>query len=392
MKRFLFLTIPEKGHLNPMIGPAVWLQRMGHHVRFHAAENISVQLEGAGLKMVEDENWATRTTDENRGALFAQRVRDPVWLRQWIGDLLIKAAPVVLPALESVISRYQPSVIVTDPMIYPGAIAAHRAGIPWVALSNSLNPVLDDSITSDLLDTVRSLGPARRELFGAHGMSLKFRGCDMLSPHLSIVFTTQEFIGRSLADVEMVGPSLPLGQRGDEIDFPWEKLSAGKRRIYMSFGSQVYHQPDLFQKVITATAEMGVQLVISANELHGQGAFGDAPAHVLTCHTAPQLALLPKIDAFITHGGANSVMEALHFGVPMLISPICNDQFHQAHFIRRSSTGIELDLYQAGKVEIQDALNQLLCDAVIASNVRRVAKSYAVDGAMRAAELIAQVP
>jgi UDP:flavonoid glycosyltransferase YjiC (YdhE family) len=76
----------------------------------------------------------------------------------------------------------------------------------------------------------------------------------------------------------------------------------------------------------------------------------------------------------------------------MLISPICNDQFHQAHFIRRSSTGIELNLYQAGKVEIQDALNQLLCDAVIASNVRRVAKSYAVDGAMRAGELIAQVP
>ena len=25
-------------------------------------------------------------------------------------------------------------------------------------------------------------------------------------------------------------------------------------------------------------------------------------------------------------------MEALHFGVPMLISPLCNDQFHQARF------------------------------------------------------------
>ena len=393
MKRILFLTIPEKGHINPMIGPAVWLQRMGHMVRFHAAHDISQQLRLAGLEQVEENaETAPPLVDANRGAFFAEKVRDPLWLRYWIARLLIEEAPEQLPALEAAISRFRPDLVVTDPMIYPAAIAAHRAGVPWVALSNSLNPVLDDAVTSELLDTVHALAPAREELFARYGMALEFRGCDMLSPHLTIAFTTPEFIGRDVPGVEMVGPSLPPEMRGDEIDFPWEKLAADRPRIFMSFGSQIYHQPELFQKVIRATEFMGVQLVLSVNELLGSAALADLPPHVLACYSAPQLALLPKMDAFITHGGANSVMEALCFGVPLLVSPICNDQFHQAHYIRQSGTGIVSDLYEAEELQIRESLRRLLVDETIAANVHRVAQSYEVDGARRAAELIGQIP
>ena len=393
MKRIIFLTIPEKGHVNPMIGPAVWLQRMGHDVRFHAAHDISRQLRLAGLEPLEgNTEIPAPPPDANRGALFAEKVRDPLWLRQWIGRLLIEEAPAQLPALEAAMARFQPDLIVTDPMIYPAAIAAHRAGVSWVALSNSLNPVLDDTIKSDLLDTVHSLAPARDELFARYGMALKFRGCDMFSPYLTIAFTTPEFIGRSVPGVEMVGPSLPPEARGDEADFPWGKLAMDRPRIFMSFGSQIYHQPELFQKVIRATDSMGVQLVLSVNELLSSDALSELPAHVLACYYAPQLALLPKVDVFITHGGANSVMEALRFGVPLLISPVCNDQFHQAHYLRQSGTGIVLDLYGADETQVGDSLRRLLGDATIASNVRRVARSYAVDGARRAAELIDQIP
>ena len=391
MKRILFIAIPEKGHINPMIGPAVWLQRMGHEVRFHAACDISAQLHAAGLRPLDAAAAQPPPADLNRGAFFAEKVRDAAWLREWIQRLLIEEAPAQVPGLQQAMEDFQPHVVVTDPMIYAAAIAAHRLRIPWVALSNSLNPVLYHEIASDLLDTVKALSSARQALFDGEGMSMAFSGCDMLSPWLTIAFTTQEFIGRAVPGVEMVGPSLPPDLRGDEADFPWDKLKADQPVIYMSFGSQIYHQPALFWKVAEATQGMGVQLVLSVNELLGSNELAGLPEHVLACRYAPQLALLPRASVFITHGGANSVMEALRFGVPLLLSPVCNDQFHQAWYVERSGTGRVLDLSTASVPEVKAALRNLLENREIAKSTARVSASYAVDGARRAAELVEQL-
>ncbi|MES2597568.1 MAG: glycosyltransferase [Verrucomicrobiota bacterium] len=389
MKRILFFTIPEKGHINPMIGPAVWLQRLGHEVRFHAAHDISAQLYAAGLQPLDADVPAAPPLNANRGAFFAEKVRDKTWLREWIHRLLIEEAPAQIPGYAQAIAAFQPDLIVTDPMIYPAAIAAHQAMLPWVALSNSLNPVLDDTVKSDLLDTVASLGADRDALFKKHGLTLRFGGCDMLSPYLTVAFTTREFIGRDVSGVEMVGPSLPPATRGDEVPLDVSLLSPTKKKIFMSFGSQIYHQPELFQKVIRVTAPMDVQLILSVNALLGTPELGDLPPHVLALPYVPQLRLLPHVDAFITHGGANSVMEALHFGVPMLISPVCNDQFHQAHFLERAQAGQVLDLTTASEAEVTICLSRLLFNPQLKERAKALQTSYAVDGAKRAAELIA---
>lgn len=388
MKRILFFTIPEKGHLNPMIGPAVWLQRLGHEVRVHAPHDISAQLGRAGLRPLEDAPAAPPVA-ENRGAFFAEKVRDKHWLREWIRRLLIEEAPAQVPVYAAAIARFQPDVIVIDPMIYAAAMAAQGAGVPWVALSNSLNPVLDDSVRSDLLDTVAALHPAREALFASHGMNARFSGCDLLSPHLTIAFTTPQFSGREVPGVVQVGPSLPPGPRGDEAAFDPAWLACDRPRVLLSFGSQIYHQPALFQKVMRATQPLGVQLILAAHGLLGTAELGSLPSHVLTLDYAPQLQLLPHLQAFITHGGANSVMEALHFGVPLLLSPVCNDQFHQAHFLQQAHAGEVLDLAQATDEEIAASLTRLLHDPALKARVRSLAEAYSVDGARRAADLIA---
>ena len=34
----------------------------------------------------------------------------------------------------------------------------------------------------------------------------------------------------------------------------------------------------------------------------------------------------PRLKAFITHGGMNSILEALYFGVPLITLPVFGDQ------------------------------------------------------------------
>lgn len=313
-------------------------------------------------------------------------VADPARLRAWIRSVLLDNVPVQVERLRAVVRDYRPSLIIIDPMMYAGAIVAESEQLPWAGLSTSLNPVVGDDMPSALLDTTRWLDADRKTLFAEHGLSGRFRVCDALSPLLNVCFSTPALVPSPPADVELMGPSLPGRQRGDECDFPWHRLD-GRAVVMMSFGSQIYHQPHRFLAVIEAAASLGVQLVCSVGDLE----LGPLPDWVITVPYFPQLQMLERSAAFVTHGGANSVMEALAYGVPMLVSPICNDQFHNAEFVRRAGAGITLDLAQASVADIRKALRALQNDEAVRAATARVAASYrSRDGGKCAAERLMQ--
>ncbi|MEB2604029.1 glycosyltransferase [Burkholderia cenocepacia] len=389
MKRILFCVVPEKGHVNPCIGPAQHLRAAGCDVAFYAPADISDQLDGAGGFAFVGPRETPERHDLSRGASFAANIRDADWLRHWIRTLLIDLAPAQVDGIRAVLREWQPDVVVIDPLLYAAAIAAELEGLPWVSMSNSLNPVLPDDLDSELLRTVRWLAPERTRLFARYGLDARFRGCDVLSPHLTLAFATDALVGAPPAGVELVGPAMPSGPRGDETAFPWERLDADRPLVYMSLGSQLYYHPDLFAKVIDATRATSAQLVLSVGELVDSDLLPAGDARVIAVRYAPQLALLRRTHAFVSHGGANSVMESLACGVPMLLSPFCNDQFHSAHFVERAGAGCVLDLQQAGVADITDALERLLRAGPLREHAARIRDSYAArDGSAQAARLI----
>ncbi len=125
------------------------------------------------------------------------------------------------------------------------------------------------------------------------------------------------------------------------------------------------------------------------SELLDTPLLGDLPNNVLAVRDAPQPDLLPRVAALVTHGGANSVMEALSFGVPLLVHPICNDQFHNARFVEESGVGLRADLESLSSEGCWEALSALLGPGRIRDRVAAVQASYrARDGAREAAGLI----
>ena len=388
MTRILFVVIPEKGHINPYIGVAQKLRQLGSEVAFYAAHDISGQLGAAGLDGFLGEFTKGPPPDHNRGAFFAEKVRDKKWLQAWIQELLVDNVTQQLAGLNTIVKEYRPSLIVTDPMAYHAGIVAEQNKCKWVAISNSLNPVLNDEIESDLQATVRSLDKSRRALFAQYGLDICCHGCDMISPYLTIAFTTEEFVGYGTPGVELVGPSIPSGPRGDETIFDWSRISEELPVIYMSLGSQIYYQPVMFRTVFEAVRDKPVQLIATVNELMHTNALGEIPRNVALSHYTPQLQVLPKVAAMITHGGANSVMEAIYYNVPLLISPICNDQFHQAHFITKRRIGVDLNLQECSSEACWNALEKLIRPGTIRDNMHVVSMSYRIDGAANAARLI----
>lgn len=387
--RILFTLIPEKGHINPYIPVAQLLQDAAHTVAFYSACDISEQLKNAGfsnflgMKVVEQPSL-------NRGKYFADKIKDKIWLRNWIKELLITNTPAQVPVLKDVITQWKPDLIISDPMLYPAIISSILLNIPCVSISNSLNPVLNQEVESELLETVNWIKVEREELFNSYGITnQKFSGCDWISPDLAICFSTPEFTKCEIKGVNQVGASYLEKFRGDEVVFPFDKLDSHKKKILVSFGSQIYFQPEMFKKVISSLSNPEYQLIISVNELKDSEIFNDLPKDSIVEKYIPQMKVLPFIDVFITHGGANSVMEALYHAVPMIISPICNDQFHQAWFLNQANCGVTLDVNLATPSVLEKSVQRCLKDSELKSNLHIISESYKKNnGARKTVQLI----
>jgi UDP:flavonoid glycosyltransferase YjiC (YdhE family) len=103
----------------------------------------------------------------------------------------------------------------------------------------------------------------------------------------------------------------------------------------------------------------------------------------------PQPAVLPEVDAVITHGGNNTVVEALHFGKPMVVLPLFWDQYDNAQRMQELGLGRRLDTYGHDPAELIGALESLLADPHLPGRLRGISsRLQAKPGTVEAAGLI----
>ena len=106
----------------------------------------------------------------------------------------------------------------------------------------------------------------------------------------------------------------------------------------------------------------------------------------------PQPAILPQVDLVITHGGNNTVTEALHHGKPMIVLPLFWDQVDNAQRIDETGFGRRLATYEFRDEELTDAIDELLADRALAGRLAAMsARIQATSGTVRAADLIERV-
>ncbi|MCE9668801.1 glycosyltransferase [Myxococcus stipitatus] len=393
MSRVLIATSPEKGHINPMAGVAQWLRRLGHTVGWLCLPEPAPRLERLGVEVLRLPHIASEPPPiETGGEALARLVRDEQALGKWIRGLLLDAVPSLLEPVRQVVRDFRPDVMALDGMQYAAVLAAHLEHIPWAGVSSALS-LLEPPEDYGLRRNVRLLAADRRALFASHGFDARFRNCECLSPRLNTLFATEALLGPDAGlppATHLVGPSLPLEERGDEVDFPWSRLGA-KPVVYVSFGSQISWQPTLFRVITEAAAPLEVTVVLSAGELADTDFARSLPGDVVAVPYVPQRQLLARTATFVSHGGANSVMEAMTAGVPMLLLPVCNDQPIQAHFLQKAGAGLALE---PGTLTVEDcraALRQLLEPGTpLRQRVADISRSYgARNGAREAAERIA---
>jgi UDP:flavonoid glycosyltransferase YjiC (YdhE family) len=153
-----------------------------------------------------------------------------------------------------------------------------------------------------------------------------------------------------------LGGSLRTEPEDPEVD-AW--LSTGEPFVYVSFGSFLSVRGDVLARVVAALRGAGVRAAVASGSTP-VAELGELPRGWLVREYLPQVRLLRAASATVTHGGNNSVTEAVATGTPLLVLPFSTDQFAGAAAVERAGVGEALDPNAASVVELRGAIERLL--------------------------------
>jgi UDP:flavonoid glycosyltransferase YjiC (YdhE family) len=369
--RFLFVTPPLVGHVNPAVGVAAALTARGHQVAWAGQPDVIRRLAGDGADVFP---CAVPGHIPERDA----SLKGPAAFRFLWQEFLIPLADAMAPGVRAAIGRFRPHVVVADQQAVAGGLVADGLGLPWVTSATTSAELADPlagmpKVTAwleELLDGLRGRidgGPADPRM----------------SPHGVLAFTTRELLGPLPlpAQVHLVGPS--IGGRVSTPDFPWEWLDAASPTVLVTLGTA---NADAAAEFLNAAARglspiEGVRTVIA----DPGGVVGPVGNKVLVVPQVPQMALLERVDAVVCHAGHNTVCESLWHGVPLVVAPIRDDQPIVAGQVVDAGAGVRLRFGRVKPERIAAAVTEVLGDPGYRSAAEKVGASFRSAGGATAA-------
>jgi UDP:flavonoid glycosyltransferase YjiC (YdhE family) len=430
MANVLFFIAEAGGHYSASWGLAAQLREAGHAVTYVGQERARATVEGQG--------FAFETVPfivPHRISLMPPPGQSPdlrhhlrAWgVRRRHGRAVLAMAPDVPAYTAELVNRLRPDLLVFDPFRLGWYIPFHAHGIPSVAFSSKpllspdpLVPPYTSGVVPDATPRGRlrvrlawlrvraaylkhRLGLAAERVLNGYSpmrlwgilarqagyplrrawatrplhFDLRLRGIPEL-----VLFPREFDFPRERPlppDAVYVGPCVYAGRV--EEPFPWDQLPAGRGVVLCSLGTMPHNYDaagvDFLRRVVAAFAgdPRRVLVIVSGAEAVTR-ALGPVPAHVRVCEWAPQLQVLARAEAMITHGGANSIRECMTAGVPVLVYPFRADQPGNAARVVFHGLGLRGDHRRDGPAEIRRKLDALTADAAIRERVRRMREAF----------------
>ena len=129
--------------------------------------------------------------------------------------------------------------------------------------------------------------------------------------------------------------------------------------VYVSMGSFLSVRSDVLSRVVDALRPLQVRVALTTGSTP-RSELGRMPAGWLVRSELPQVRLLQRSALAVSHGGNNSVTEALTAGVPLVLLPLSTDQFAGAATLEQAGYGEALDPNAATSIQIRSVAQRLL--------------------------------
>ena len=347
--KILFVNLPYHGHVIPTVGLVQKLIRAGHPVT-----------------CLMPYDWEERIADS--GAEFLGYENNPKLDKQ-IRNAFFKA--------EEVIADFD--LLIYEQFFFVGKHLAEKHGKTCVRIFTA--PAANKELMRQFISSGGPMGIFRIPLIGTlwtqdcvKGLSIRLKCRNWLDeivenpPDCNLVYTLSEF--QPFAEdfpeekFHFIGPS--VYDRREEA-FP----ALHKPVIYISIGTVLKGDDRFFRTCTEAFGSESVTVVLSVGNFD-ISRLKHIPENFVVRNRTPQIAVLKQASVFITHGGMNSVSEAMVHGVPMVVIPFVSDQPVNARQVEKLGLGKVLDYKTITANALRDAAFAVMENQQIRENLQKL--------------------
>jgi N-glycosyltransferase len=176
-------------------------------------------------------------------------------------------------------------------------------------------------------------------------------------------------------------------ERPGDVLPDWAHDLSRRPTVYAALGTIAHAMPGVFELILEALADEDVELVLAVGQ--DPSTFGPQPPNVHLEQYVPQTQLLRHCDVFISHGGFNSVKEALDCGVPLVIVPIMSDEPYSAERSAALGVGRAIAPAERTPAAMRDAVRAVFSDRSYRASAQELsAEMHALPGPKRVVELL----
>ncbi|MFD5552787.1 glycosyltransferase [Streptomyces sp. NPDC127068] len=279
-------------------------------------------------------------------------------------------------ALRPVVEDFRPDLILRDGMDMSSVLTSEQLSVPQLPTPSGASNVLDPV---DLL-------PGLNELRAENGLPVQDDPLSLV-PYGRVDYVPAGYsFARHLPTSLAYRQTLTVG-RGLALP-PWVvDLPVDRPLVFAALGTALPHllresqgrgsgrlpfpmpHPAETMRSITRAAALLEDCTVIVASVGLPVEAGELPPHVRLVEFLPQPLLLESVDLFLTHGGFNSVREALRTGTPMAVLPQFGDQFSNAERVGELGLGRRVD--EATPEGIARVCRAVLADAEVSARARR---------------------
>lgn len=391
MAKCIFFGSPPVGHTYPTLPIVAELTRRNETVIYYSFERFAEPIQAAGAEFRAYRNFPKTATSTS--------TRMPDML-----PILSGATEAILDNELDEAAAERPDYILHDCLAIWGAEISRLLGAPRIGtfpsfLANeSVEKVARRIMPRELLPGRAGLGlrdlPMLWSVFfqrmrtsRKHGLAYK-KILELMHAEFNVVFTTRELQPCAEEfDERFCFIGSPTVEREERTPFPFERLT-GQPLVYVSLGTLFNDRPEFFRACFEALGDLDVQVLLCRGKENAALDSLDAPANFLVRDYVPQVALLKRAAAFVTHGGVSGASEGLLCGVPQVFLPQIWDGYLMAHQVSEAGGGLLLP-QPLQAPDLRAAVCRVLEEPSFRENARRLGRGLeAAGGARRAADEI----